>query len=190
MKVREKWDKANLGELDSYEEAIKISSELALTQNFSVVRRAPALCFLKEDSVKNELTKEILSEAINTKFYSGLYGLTLSEDTLSSPDYNFSPTSLFRILMVFRTLGWNNLAMVPPDLVSQAEKLKLKNGNAIVMTKQELKMNKLYFFIIGAAITGVSLILYLKVGLYSILFPLLSYLVSYLIKIITKVKGD
>ncbi len=179
MKVRENWGKPNRNEIDTYEDAIKISSEVAPSREYSAVRRSPALCFLKDDSsVKDQLSKEVLGEIINTKFYSRIFGLTLSEDTVSSSDYNFRPASLFRILLVFRILGWDNLTMVPPDLLNQAKLLKEKKSSVIVETKQEYIRDKLINIVLATFIGASSVYLFLTRGVYGF-FPLIFFIVQY-----------
>jgi hypothetical protein len=190
MKVRENWGKPNRNEIDTYEDAIKISSEVAPSREYSAVRRAPALCFLRdESSVKNQLSKEVLGELINTKFYSRTFGLSLSEDTLSSSDYNFKPASLFRILLVFRILGWDNLIMVSPDLLIQAKLLKEKNGSAIAVTKQQYIRDNIIVAVFSAIIGGLSVWLYLRFGFYG-LSSILLFLLPYFLNMRRTTKGD
>ena len=189
MKVREYWDKTDRNEIDSYDEAGKISTLVAQSREFSAVRRVPALCFLKNEGVRDQLSKEILMEITNTNFYSRIFGFTLSEEISSPSDYNFKPGSLFRILLAFRLLGWDNLTMVPPDLLIQANRLKEKNGSAIVETKQDYIKRNVINIVIAAILGGSSVYLFLTRGFYGI-FPLILFILQYFLSLRPKTKGD
>ena len=134
-RIRDEWDKLGKN-TQLYKEAVDISNQVFLLKEFSAGRKIPALCFLDSIEYKEKLTKEVMAEIMKPDFYANLFGFVVSEELLDPSYYNYRSPLLFKLLVTFRLLEWNDLKMVPPELIEQANRLRKIDGNPIVMSQK------------------------------------------------------
>lgn len=192
-KTREMWDKVSM-DPTSYDEAIAISNQVFYSHEFSIARKIPALCFLNNIENKGQLTKKILGEITNTNFYSHLFGFIVSEDISDPSYYNFRSSLLFKLLVTFRLLGWNKLVMVPPSLVSQADKLQ-KLGKRAIILSSESHIKEIMIYSIMSGLFASLVIYYILTksinAVYGVSVPLiLTILYTYIMSKNGKTKDD
>lgn len=126
------------------------ASRLLSRNMVSPIEKVPALLFV--DKPENYF-REVVGAFENPSFYYNLFNIHL--DYQSSDFSSFQPTSVVNFLIVSKMLGWDKLALVPPSLLDNAEKMKDKR-DPVVLEKEYVR-KKTSHIVLSAGLIGLSI---------------------------------